>query len=49
MPGQRLAQERSLEQVRASLCEKAFTDLWEEGRMLSLDDVWSARHRPLPL
>ena len=30
------------------LGEKIFIDLWEEGRSLSLDEVWSARHRLLP-
>jgi tetratricopeptide (TPR) repeat protein len=48
VPRKRPARERSLEQLRTLLGEQTFTDLWEEGRALSLDEVWSARQRPLP-
>jgi predicted ATPase/DNA-binding XRE family transcriptional regulator len=42
----RPARERSLDQLRSFLGEMVYTDLWKEGRALSLDDVWSARHMP---
>ncbi len=48
MPGQRPTHERAVEQSRLFLGEKAFTALWDDGRALSLDEVWSARHRPAP-
>ena len=48
MPRQRPSLEHSLDQLRTFLGEKVFTNLWEEGRISSLDDVWFARHRPLP-
>lgn len=46
-PGQLPAYARAVEQARLFLGEKAFTALWDDGRTLSLDEVWSARHRPL--
>ncbi|HEU5226198.1 MAG TPA: NB-ARC domain-containing protein, partial [Ktedonobacteraceae bacterium] len=43
LPRERPARERSLDQLRTLLGEQAFTDLWEEGRTLSLEEVWFAR------
>ena len=48
MPGQLRTMERWLAQLRALLGEKPFTDLWEGGRTLSLDEVWLASPKPLP-
>ncbi|HET9999516.1 MAG TPA: tetratricopeptide repeat protein [Ktedonobacteraceae bacterium] len=48
MPGQRIARERTLEQLRALLGEETFTTLWEAGRILSPGEVWSARYQLLP-
>lgn len=48
MPRARPARERSLDQLRTLLGRQTFTDLWEEGRKLSLDEVWFARQRPVP-
>ncbi len=48
MPGQRPAHERAVEQARLFLGDKAFTALWNDGQALSVDEVWSARHRILP-
>ena len=48
MPGQLPVHERAVEQTRLLLGEKTFTALWNDGRVLSVDEVWAARHRPIP-
>ena len=48
MPGQLPAYERTVEQIRLLLGEQTFTALWNDGRALSPDKVWTARYRPSP-
>lgn len=47
IPREHPSRERSLDQLRTLLGEQIFADLWEEGRVLSLDEVWFARRKPL--
>jgi len=46
-PGQQKAYERTLEELRGVLGQNVFSSLWEEGRRLSPDEVWTARYAPL--
>lgn len=48
LPSQRLAYEHRVQEVRQFLGKKAFTTLWDDGRTLTLDEVWPSRYRPLP-
>ncbi len=47
-PRERSDIERLVDISRLSLGEKIFSAVWDDGRTLSVEDAWSARHRPLP-